>query len=225
MRMLLADRVKGDLVAAVRESSTDPEVLRASDLLAQWDNTVAVGSRGGVLFKTWAERYLAETDSTNRYDEPWSPDTPVETPRGLGERGAAVVAFAWAVEETKRHWGTWDLAWGDVHRVRVGDVDVPVGGCTGELGCFRVLSYTEDDDGKLVADGGDGWILVVEFSPTPQAYSVLAYGQSNKEESPHYSDQAKMFAEGRMKRVAFTEADIRESLIRSYIPGREREQR
>jgi acyl-homoserine-lactone acylase len=221
MRMLLADRVKGDLVAAVQESSTDPEVLRASDLLAEWDNTVAGESRGGILFKTWAERYWAETDSTTRHEEPWSPEAPIETPRGLGDRETAVEAFAWAVEESKRRWEAWDLAWGAVHRVRMGDVDVPVGGCAGGLGCFRVLSFTEDDDGRLVADRGDGWVLAVEFGPTPRAYSVLAYGQSNKEDSPHYSDQARWFAGGRMKRVAFTEAEIRESLIRSYRPGEE----
>ncbi|NIP81008.1 MAG: hypothetical protein GWM90_18040, partial [Gemmatimonadetes bacterium] len=53
MRMLLADRVKDDLVAAVRATSPTGEVAEAIDLIARWDNTVARDSRGGVLFKTW----------------------------------------------------------------------------------------------------------------------------------------------------------------------------
>jgi acyl-homoserine-lactone acylase len=143
MRMLLADRLKHDLVAAVREAHTDPELLRASDLLEQWDNTVAADSRGGVLFEAWAGRYTANTDSTTRYREPWSPAAPLQTPRGIGDTDVAVEAFVWAVAETKRRWGSWDLAWGDVHRVRMEDVDVPVGGCTSGLGCFRVLSFED----------------------------------------------------------------------------------
>jgi acyl-homoserine-lactone acylase len=221
MRMLLADRVKDELVAAVRESSVDPEVLRASDLLEQWDNTVAADSRGGTLFAVWAERYLEKTDSTTRYRERWSPDQPLHTPRGIGDMGIAVEAFVWAVGESKRRWGSWDLAWGHVHRVRLGDVDVPVGGCSSRLGCYRVLNFTEADDGKLVANGGDGWVLAVEFGATLRAYSILAYGQSSKEYSPHFSDQAKLFAGNQMKRVAFTEQEIMAKLIRSYRPGTE----
>jgi acyl-homoserine-lactone acylase len=222
MRMPIADRLKDDLVAAVRESRTDAELLKVSDLLEQWDNTAAADSRGSVLFKMWMRRYSSLTDSTTRFREQWSPDAPVETPRGLGDTEAALEAFDWAVEEAVGQWGSWDVAWGDVHRVRMGEVDVPVGGCDSGFGCFRTLSFSPDEDGRLVANRGDGWVFAVEFGATPRAYSVLAYGQSIREDSPHFSDQAAMFAENRMKRVAFTEAEIRENLIRSYRPGRER---
>ena len=43
------------------------------------------------------------------------------TPRGLADPARAAEAFAWAVEETARRHGRWDVAWGDVHRVRRGD--------------------------------------------------------------------------------------------------------
>ena len=62
-------------------------------------------------------------------------------------------------------------------------------------------------------------MLAVEFGAVPRAYSVLAYGQSNKPESPHFSDQAALFAAGQMKRVAFTEADIGKTTQRAYHPG------
>jgi len=51
---------------------------------------------------------------------------------------------------------------------------------------------------------------------------VLGYGQSPDPESPYHADQAEMFAAGRMKRVAFTEAEIREQLVARYRPGEER---
>ena len=42
----------------------------------------------------------------------------------------------------KEKYETWDLAWGDVHRLRRGEVDLPVGGGPGGLGCFRVLWFS-----------------------------------------------------------------------------------
>ena len=99
--------------------------------------------------------------------------------------------------------GPVDVAWGDIHRVRLGDLDLPVGGCSGFLGCFRVLWYDDAPDGKQRVAGGDGWVLVVEFGRDgPCAYSVLAYGESAKPDSPHHTDQAEMFTRGELKRVA-----------------------
>ena len=89
--------------------------------------------------------------------------------------------FPAAIAETVAHFGAWDVAWGDVHRVRRGSVDVPVGGCAGALGCYRVINFHTDDDGRRLAVGGDGWVLAVEFTSPPRAYSVLAYGQSSRE--------------------------------------------
>jgi acyl-homoserine-lactone acylase len=233
MRMTLADRVKDDLVAAVRAGSPAPEVARAIALLHRWDNTVAAESRGGVLFQTWWERYLRTAPRASGtpasvgfpappealFAEPWSAARPVATPRGLADRERAAAAFAWAVEETARRHGSWDVAWGDVHRVRRGEVDVPVGGCTGMLGCFRVLSFSEAEDGKREVVGGDGWVFAVEFTDVPRAYSVLAYGQSSREDSPHFADQVAMFANNEMKRVLFTRQDVDRAAVRRYRPG------
>ena len=119
------------------------------------------------------------------------------------------------------HFGAWDVAWGDVHRVRRGGVDVPVGGCAGALGCYRVLNFRTDDDGRRRVVGGDGWVLAVEFTSPPRAYSVMAYGQSSREASPYHADQAAMFARGEMKAVAYTRADVERAADRRYRPGLE----
>ncbi len=233
MRMTLADRVKADLVSAVRAASPSSEVARAITLLERWDNTVAADSRGGVLFQTWWERYLRTAPRAPGtpasvgfpappealFAHPWSAAAPITTPRGLADPQRAAAAFAWAIEETARRHGSWDVPWGDVHRVQRGEVDVPVGGCTGMLGCFRVLSFREAEDGRREVVGGDGWVLAVEFTDVPRAYSVLAYGQSSREDSPHFADQARMFAENRMKPVAITEEQVRAQAVRRYRPG------
>jgi acyl-homoserine-lactone acylase len=218
-RMLLADRVKTDLLAAVRASEPDSAVSVAVELLARWDNTAAPGSRGAVLFESWWRRYVECADADTMFAQPWTASAPTTTPRGLKDPARAVAAFAWAVGETARRHESYDVAWGDVHRVRIGAVDVPVGGCSGALGCFRVLTFRTDTDGRRIVTGGDGWVLAVEFTDVPRAYSVLAYGQSPREDSPFHADQAEMFAKGQLKRVAFTTRDVEAQTIRRYRPG------
>ena len=233
MKMLLADRVKNGLVSAVRSSEPSAEVIEAVQLIEEWDNTVSAESKGSVLFEAWWQEYRRALKEIVASDEslpsppgdddyflnPWSAEEPTKTPHGLAYPELAVEVFPRAMELVRSNWGGWDVAWGEVHRVRRGDVDVPVGGGSGGLGCFRVLSFRTADDGKRVARSGDGWVLVVEFSDPPRAYSILAYGQSSREDSPHFDDQAEMFARNEMKRVAFTPQEIREHSIRRYSPG------
>jgi acyl-homoserine-lactone acylase len=222
-RMLLADRVKDDLVAAVRAAIAGgrfaaAEIEEAVTLVARWDNTAAAGSRGAVLFAEWWRLYTDEVDS-DPFAMPWSADAPLSTPRGLADHGLAAARFADAVRETAARFGSWDVAWGDVHRVGRGRIDEPVSGCPGVLGCFRLLNFTAGDDGRRIASGGDGWVLAVELTSPPRAYSILAYGQSRKTDSPYYDDQAALFARGLMKAVAYTRADVERGTVRRYRPG------
>ncbi|MCC6930445.1 MAG: penicillin acylase family protein [Gemmatimonadaceae bacterium] len=229
-RMLVGERFTDDLLAAVRASNPAPDVADAAAMLSRWDRTTAPASRGGVLFEAWFTRHLQGGETMRglpmaerqrrTFATPWTSARPNDTPSGLADPARAAADFAWAVGETVRRYGRADVAWGDVHRVRRGNVDVPVGGCTGALGCFRVLQYSDAPDGKRIARGGDGWVLAVEFTPTPRAVSVLAYGESSRPESPFFADQAAMFARGEMKPVAFTAADVERTTIRRYRPGR-----
>jgi len=238
-RMLLADRVKPDLISAMKAGNPTGDVAAALSLLGKWDNTAAPNSRGSVIFELWWQRYstrpaterspqagdqqgfaVTRFPDEKRFAHVWSADDPFNTPRGLADAARAVEAFAWAVEETKRRYGSLDVTWGDVHRVRRGNVDVGVGGCNNELGCFRTLNFRSEPDGKLAATVGDGWILAVEFDPTPRAYSVLAYGESRLPPSPYFSDQAEMFARGELKKVAFTQADVDAQAVMRFHPGR-----
>jgi acyl-homoserine lactone acylase PvdQ len=45
------------------------------------------------------------------------------------------------------------------------------------------------------------------------------YGWHFGHDSPHFDDQAAMFARGEMKRVAFTDDEIAASAVRRYRPG------
>jgi acyl-homoserine-lactone acylase len=217
--MLLADRVKGDLIAAIREGQPSGDVMVAADLLEKWDNTTAPDSRGAALFEIWWRRYADSTALRQPFAKPWTAADPLGTPRGLSDPVRARESFTWAVTQVARQWGSVDVAWGDVHRARVGNVDLPAGGCWGDMGCFRVLWWRMAADGKWTASGGDGWVLAVEFGDEPRALSILAYGESKRDDSPHHTDQLAMFVTGQFKRVLFSAKDVEAGVERRYHPG------
>jgi len=226
-RMLLADRVKPALLAAIDAQATlSPELARARAVLAGWDNRVDAASRGAVLFQRFWETY--RTTARSPHAEPWNAARPYDTPRGLADPAAAVRHLEDAVRWTRAAWGAEDVAWGEVHRVRAGPFDLPGDGAAGALGVYRVMTFHPAPDGRLVAGrvpgvddplgSGDAWVLLVHFTQPVQAWSVLAYGQSSRNGSPHAHDQIRRFAEHRLRPVRFTEAEIAAHATRDYAP-------
>src|SRR5262249_47433934 len=112
-RMLLGDRVRDDLVAAVRATNPTGDLAKAMDVIAAWDKTVAPDSRGGVLFETWWRRYAGRpgggrggaADGAQLFAEPWTAANSISTPRGLRDPRRAAEAFRQAVDDTKRLYG------------------------------------------------------------------------------------------------------------------------
>jgi acyl-homoserine-lactone acylase len=221
-RMMLAERLKPDLIAAVRRAGAGDSLAETVALLEKWNNTAAPESRGALLFEAWWQAYSRGLPDSLRFARTWTAADPVATPSGIRNPERAIASLAVAAREVASRWGSIDVAWGEVHRVRRGEVDVPVGGCSGALGCFRTLSFTEAEDGKRIASVGDAWVLAVEFADIPVAYSVLAYGQSPDPASPWHADQAALFARGELKRVAFTRADVDRQAVVRFRPGESR---
>jgi acyl-homoserine-lactone acylase len=218
-RMLLADRVKKDLIEVMRATGPTAEVEAALTILDKWDNTVAAGSRGGALFAAWWDRYYDKAKET--FSLAWNAAEPMTTPRGLADRERAVKAFGRGLDDVISSYGATDISWGDAHRIRKGNVDLPVSGGPGLMGCFRVIEFRKDHDRRMVANSGDSFVFAVEFSDPPRAFTNVAYSQSGVSDSPHFADQAPLFSANRLKPAAFTAEEIKAQAIKSYRPGEE----
>ncbi len=216
-RLLAADRVKDALIAAATpKADSDPLLKKAIGVLEVWDNTSAPESRGGVLFVAFVEGYVAKAKKPFAQD--WDPARPMDTPSGLGEPELAVEQLVTAAKNVQERFGSLDVPWGEVYRLRHGEIDIPLGGHEGELGAYRVIYFQRDTDGKYKALGGDSFVFGVEFSQPLRAVSVLPYGQNADPKSPHHEDQAVLFAYGKFKEVFFTEEEIAAHTERSYRP-------
>ncbi len=221
-RSVLADRVKGDLLRILEKNEVSGTLGEGMDVIAAWDGTTAKDSRGGVLFQHWWDLYSDDYSSDENFAVRWRTSDPIGTPMGLRDPDRALAAFETAVGEVRERYGALDVAWGEVHRLRFADgTDLPIGGAGNDMGAFRIIRYRDEPDGKKRAYSGDSWVFAVEFSTPPRAYSVVSYSQSEYIDSPHYSDQAPLVSNNEMKRVAFTEPDIKAALITQYHPGEE----
>jgi acyl-homoserine-lactone acylase len=72
---------------------------------------------------------------------------------------------------------------------------------------------------RIYGDRGNSFVAAVEFGPHVRAKSILAGGESGDPKSPHFTDQAAMYARGEFKDVLYTKDDIEKQLERKYHPG------
>jgi acyl-homoserine-lactone acylase len=215
-RLALADRVLGDLLAAVKTAEgatnggTPSAAAAAAGVLDTWDRSADADSRGAVLFESWYRRFAR---SGSVFANRWADTSPRTTPSGLRDAIAAVAALAAAADDVQKTYGRLDVAWGDVYRLRVGTHDLPANGGGGELGIFRVLNFAKDPkDGRMIAAGGDSYVAAIEFGPAVRARSLIAYGNASQPGSPHIGDQLELFAKKQLKPVWRTRQDVEANL-------------
>ncbi len=228
-RMLLAERVKRDVLDAAAAAAAPSDDLRAgAAALEAWDGTVAAGSEGAILFQQFWDAYTSAVRQP--YAQPWSAANPTSTPAGLSDRGEALRQLEAAVRSLRATYGSERVAWGDVNRFRFGSIDLPGDGASGTYGTFRVMRFDRADgtsqriagntgDGQPLAGFGDAWVLLVDFAPPVTGWSVLAYGQTTNPASRHSRDQIRIFASHELRRAWYSEQEIGEHTTREYRPG------
>lgn len=215
---------KNDLIAALEPAAAgDPKIGEAIAILRAWNDRADIDARGAMLFEHWLKNYVGKAKP--KWAKEFDPADPIGTPRGLGDPDAAVAAMKTAIEKMMATCGRLDPAYGDVNRLIRGDKSFPLAGGLGQWGYFRVLALQDvpkeeaKTPGERRATAGDTYCLAVEFTDPPTAYSVVAYGQTERADSPHHTDQSEMFSKHQWKRAWFTLEDVKANTARLYRPG------
>jgi penicillin amidase len=216
-RVTFADSVLPGTIAAVRRvGGGSAQRAAALDTLEHWDHRADTASVAVTLLARWGSRLG-------------------QLPEALSDQPAVQAAELDSVlAALERDWGTWQVPWGRVNRLqRIDDLDpkadfrddrpsVAVPGVPGWLGAVFTV-YTEPADGQRAGYGvaGGTYVSAVEFGPTVRAVAVHVFGASADPASPHFSDQAPLFARGEMRPSWIALAEIRAHLERAYRPGEE----
>ncbi len=210
-RLLAVDRL-----AFTSDHDVDRSTLDfALDTLAEWDREADPADRATALvILTMVNINDASTDRWPDLEFNASRLTVSEVPDDLLER-----AFAEAIGTLDEYNGNVSPAWGDINRLRRGDVDIPIGGGPDLL---HAVYGAPEVDGSLSGIAGDAYVLIVTWTADGEliSESIHQYGAATiREDSPHYADQATLFAERRLKDTFFEEADLLANLERAYRPG------
>ena len=221
--MTLADRVLPDLLAAANASG-DPLAVQAAGVLSAWDRTGDAQSVGGVLFEQWWDLVVADVaagklqaDTTDNFYSPhpvfatpWDRRHPLTTPVGLANAAQLVPYLTTAANNLQAAFGArggMSVKWGDAHFSVLGlrrgplqqrftpTANDPQSGADDPFGPIRVTNPVFVPPlGEYITIGGDGWVQLVEFTPTgANAQVLLTYGNSSRPNSPHVTDQLPFF--------------------------------
>jgi acyl-homoserine-lactone acylase len=140
-------------------------------------------------------------------------------------------ALARASARLTEDFGSWQTPWGEINRFQrlTGDVvqpfddskpSIPVpyaSGNWGSLAAFGMTSTTKTK--RIYGERGNSFVAAVEFGKRVRAKSILAGGESGDPKSPHFNDQAEMYARGEFKDVLFYKDEVEKHLERKYHPG------
>ncbi|GAB1544472.1 acylase [Scytonema sp. NUACC21] len=206
-RMELADRILDDLIPAARNQGSEL-ARQAADVLEAWNKQANADSKGAVLFAAWVQ----EMDLEKAFSIPWSEDSPRTTPDGLADPKDAIAKLVTAAAKVQKGYGSLDVPWGDVFRLRYGNVDLPANGGDGDLGIFRVLTFIPGSDRRFQPFQGDSYVAAIEFSNPVRAMALTSYGNATQPGSPHVGDQLQLFANKQLHPVWRTRQDIQAHL-------------
>jgi acyl-homoserine lactone acylase PvdQ len=156
------------------DSSNDAQLAEIQALLRTWDRRAASDSPAAALVgMSFQPLYNATREGRPLPD-------PVTSAREAATR-------------LRTHFGRIDPPLGEVLRLRRGDVDLPLEGAPDVL---RALRWQDEPDGRLRADFGDGFMMVMDWAPdgTLSTRVISQWGASERPGSAHYADQALLFA-------------------------------
>jgi acyl-homoserine-lactone acylase len=142
------------------------------------------------------------------FAHPLNLSNPLTTPSGLTDPQLAVQALDAAARHAIATYGALDAPWGQVMRLRIGNVDLPASGGPGRLGVFDVLDFTEPQNGVRSANFGGSYVALVSFAPPVHAKVLLSYGSSSQPGSAHSSDQLPLLASGQLRDAWRTRTEV-----------------
>jgi acyl-homoserine-lactone acylase len=200
-------------IALVPDTPGRAAVATAIERLHAWDRHAQIESVETTWFVLGLERWFL--DYGRRPDPP---------------PFAHLEALAAVLDGLERDWGRTEVAWGELNRLQrppSQDPDdfsadltsLPVAGAPSAAGSVFVFHTEPGSTGVRYGQHGNSFMKVIEFAPTVRGRSLLVFGQSGDAASPHFFDQAQLYADRAFKPAWFTREEVEANAAESYTPG------
>jgi len=194
----------------LKELAIHPDITNAAEfkdalaLFADWDGSTDLDNRrAGLAIRTGQ---IAKGIQIN----------------GEGpENENPVQALRQAIAEYMEGFGRIDPPWGEVNRLKRGDIDLPLTGAPDQL--RAIYSIENPKDGSLAGIAGDSYILYVDWDEagTASIQTIHQFGSATQDEtSPHYADQTQLFSNEKFKTPAMTLGGVLAEATKDYKPGK-----
>lgn len=212
-------------------ATTNPRRARLAEPVAAlrtWDHRATIDSIPAALAILWAHELGGPLLATAKAGKFVVVDYLVRTTTAAQK----IEALEQVLSRLTRDFGTWTIPWGEINRFQRlgGETNAPfddeqpslpvafASGDWGSLAAFGVAGPPQKTK-RIYGNRGNSFVAVVEFGPKLKAKSILAGGMSGDPSSPHFNDQAKLYAQGKLKDVWFYREDLDQNIERTYRPG------
>jgi acyl-homoserine-lactone acylase len=239
----LLGKAKGLDLEALRALAYDPHMPLFEDLIPGLPEVQAGDPLSGpvALLKAWDRRWTAGSEAMSLANY-WGDELESEVRRTLARTGNVfdamrgttgvqrLAALSRAVARMQADFGNWRVPWSEVNRYQRttsaivqpfadDKPSLPVvfsSARWGSLASFGTKQYPGTK--RWYGTSGNSFVAVVEFGPKVRAMAVSSGGASGREASPHFNDQAELYASGRMRPVYFYPEDLAGHVEKAYRP-------
>ena len=182
---------------------TDENLRKALELLRGWSGSTGPDNRAAALAIRTGQLALGFLLNNENIE--------------IADTGEALRQ---AIRELEQGFGRIDPEWGEVNRLQRGDVDLPLSGGPDILRAIYALDNPKD--GPLEAIAGDTYVLYADWpqNGAPLIQTIHQFGSATLDEfSPHYADQAPLFAREELRTPPMTLEAVLAEATADYRPG------
>jgi acyl-homoserine lactone acylase PvdQ len=213
-----------------------PQQQKAIQYLANWDHNADTNSIAQTIAVEWATKLALEIPAAATEEEATQGNNRLqcmvaeisnEKKLSLLDQCLNLIAANYGANKT------WEIPWGQINKYQRGFTDrefplsdarpsISVAQTSSKWGQMPAFESRTFNTNKRYGFSGNSFIAAVRFGKKLEAKTIMTGGQSFDPNSPHFTDQAQMYIDGRFKTIHFYKSDVLAHKVTAYNPGLER---
>ena len=180
-----------------------PEIADLIKQIQNWDRSTDAASTGAgayaMFYYTLADKYFYKSYYDRNFSKSLIADCLVEVKKRM-----------------KKYFNSTIIKLGDFQKLIRGGKEIPIFGMPDVITAMNASKYK---DGKVQVTHGESYIQLVKFSSKgTEIESIISYGSSDNEDSPHYNDQMEKYSKFQTKKMSFDRDWVLNNSKRIYNP-------